>query len=199
MKQSSTFLLLILLMSYSAVSFAQRSQRKQQFKPSEVDKMPIVLLDLVEKSYPKSHLQKVSNSSITIINRTVHEITFKPMYFSGDVALDQINSIVVYSRKRRFRTNLIGAVAGGALGYFVGKQLEPSEREAGLDFFYPRKYNVPSVIGGVIGASIGAVIGDLFTPLHIDHVNTNPKQAVAKLKEYAPSRRSAKSKRKRRR
>jgi len=200
MKKSSTLFIVLLLVACSVASQAQRNQRREKFKPSEVSKMPVVLIDLVEKSYPRAHLQKVTNSSITIIKKTVHEHTLRPMYFSGEVQLDQIESIVLISKKRRLQTNLIGAAVGGVLGYFVGNQIkaDPRNRKAS-ELFYRRPLNVEPILGGIIGVGLGAVIGDLFTPLYIDNVNRNPKQAISKLKEYAPSRKSKKRKRRKRR
>lgn len=198
--KSSIALLVLLCILYSLPTHAQRSQRNQQFKSSEINKMPIVVIDMIEKSYPKAHLQKVTNSSLMIIKKTIHEHTFKPMYFAGEVPIDQIESITLISKKRKWQTNLIGAAAGGAIGYFVGNLLRPDQiRQNNIELISQRPRNgfVEPILGGIVGVGIGTVIGDLFTPLHIDGVNRNPKKAIAKLREYTPSRRSKKVKQRR--
>lgn len=179
---------------------AQRSQRSQQFKASEVNKMPIVLIDMIEKSYPRAHLQKVTNSSLTIIKKTIHERTLRPMYFAGEVPIDQIESITLISKKRKWRTNLIGAAVGGAVGYFIGNQLRPDRiRQNNIELISQPAQNgfIEPILGGIVGVGVGTVIGDLFTPLHISGVNHNPKKAIPKLREYTPSRKSKKGKKRR--
>ncbi len=163
-----------------------------------MNKMPVVLIDLLEKSYPKAHLQKVSSSSITVIKKTIHEYTLVPMYFSGEIALDQIESITLISGKKRLRTNLLGAAIGGATGYLIGRKLRPAQlRQNNIELLNQRPLNgfIEPILGGIIGLGIGTVVGDLFTPIHIDNVRGNPKKAISTLKEYAPSRRSKKSRR----
>lgn len=198
--KSSTLLLLCLFLFSSLGAEAQRSQRKEKFKPSEVSKMPIVLIDMVEKSYPRAHLQSVSNSSLTIIKKTLHEHTLKPMYFSGVVPLDDIESIVLISKKRRFKTNIIGAAIGGAVGYFVGRQFRPDPlRQANIELSSQRPVNgfIEPILGGIVGVGIGTIIGDLFTPLYIDNVNRNQKEAISKLKEHTVNPRKKSKKRRR--
>ncbi|MCB0669396.1 MAG: hypothetical protein KDC80_26410 [Saprospiraceae bacterium] len=201
MKSSTSLALLLVMATFVSVS-AQRSQRRQSFDPAEVRKMPIVLIDMVDKSYPRVHLQKVTDASLTVIKRTLHDHTLKPMYFSGTVALDEIESIVLISKKRRFRTNAIGAVVGGALGYFVGRQFRPDPiRQANLELASQRPVNgfIEPILGGIVGFGLGAVVGDLFTPIYIDNVSRNQKQAISTLKDYAPNRRSKKSRKRKRR
>lgn len=199
MKSSTLFLLLVFSVS-TISSLAQRSQRRQTFEPSEVNKMPIVLIDAVDKNYPKVHLQKVTDASITIIKKTLHDHTLKPMYFSGSVPLEDIESIVLISKKRRFKTNAIGAVIGGSVGYLVGRQFRPDPlRQANIELASqkPRNGFIEPILGGIIGVGLGAVIGDLFTPIYIDNVNRNQKQAISTLKDYVVDRRSKKRKKRR--
>lgn len=201
--KSSTSLILMLILVSSVVCSAQRAQRKQTFKPSEVNKMPIVLLDVVDKKIPKSHLFKVSNSSISIINKTIHDHTQRPMYFSGEVPLDQIESIVLISKKRRFKTNMIGAIVGGTVGYLVGRQFRPDPiRQVNIELASQPPVNgfIEPILGGIVGLGLGAVIGDLFTPIYIDNVHRNQKQAIDTLKDYtfSPRRKSKKKKSRRR-
>jgi hypothetical protein len=198
--KSSTSLLLLIFVLFSLPTHAQRSQRNQQFDPSEINKMPVVLIDMIERSYPKAHLQKVSNSSLMIIKKTIHDRTLKPMYFSTEVSLDEIESITLISKKRKWRTNLIGAAIGGTVGYFVGNQFRPDRlRQANIELISqpPQNGFIEPILGGIVGLGIGTIIGDLFTPLHIEGVSQNQKNAIAKLREYAPSRRSKKNKKKR--
>lgn len=200
MMKSSTLLFLCLFALCSFGAEAQRSQRKVKFKPSEVSKMPVVLIDMIEKSYPKAHLQSVSNSSLTIIKKTLHEHTLEPMYFSGVVPLDEIESIVLVSKKRRFKTNIIGAAVGGALGYFIGRQFRPDPlRQPNIELANQRPVNgfIEPILGGIVGVGFGTIIGDLFTPLYIDNVNRNQREAIAKLKEHTVNPRKKSKKRRR--
>lgn len=197
MKSSLLFIFFYPLITLAA--FGQRtSLRSPGYTPAEIHKMPIVMIDLQEKSYPRSYLQKVSATSVVIIKKTMHERTLQPMYFSGEIALDQIESITLISRKRKWRTNLIGAAVGGTAGYFIGRQFKPEplmQSNIELANQAPRNGFIEPILGTLIGLGVGIVVGDLFTPLRIDNVSQNPRQTVASLSEYAPSRRSVKNRR----
>lgn len=199
MKSSLLFIFFYPLITITA--FGQRaSQRSPAYKPAEIHKMPVVLIDLQEKSYPRSYLQKVTATSVMIIKKTMHERTLQPMYFTGEIALDQIESITLVSRKRKWRTNLIGAAVGGTAGYFIGRQFKPEPlSQANIELLNqpPRNGFIEPILGSLIGLGVGIVVGDLFTPLRIDNVSQNPRKAIASLSEYAPSRRSVKNRKRR--
>ena len=189
------FLLLCILLLTS--SLAQGQRRTKVYRPGEVARMPIVLIDLLEKSYPRSHLEKVNNSSIVIVNRSIHRHTLRPMYFSGDVSFDQISRITIISQKRKWKTNLIGAAIGGAAGYLVGRQLRPDRiRRANIELISQPAQNgfIEPILGGILGAGLGAVIGDLFTPISIEQVNENPREAAKTLRTYLPNKKKKKRK-----
>jgi gas vesicle protein len=120
------------------------------------------------------------------------------MYFNGVVPFDQIDRITVISRKRKLQTNLIGAAIGGAAGYLVGRQLRPDGlRQANIELISqpPQNGFIEPILGGIIGAGLGTVIGDLFTPVQIENVNKNPREAAKKLRSYLPAKRKKKSRR----
>lgn len=199
MMKSFTIFILLCSLLLAVPSLAQRSRQiTSNIKPAEINRMPVVMIDLLEKSYPKAHLQKLSNSSITVIKKTIHEHTLRPMYFSGEIALDQIESITLISGKRRLRTNLLGAAVGGAAGYLIGRQLRPAQlRQNNIELINQRPLNgfIEPILGGIIGLGIGTGVGDLFTPIQIHNVRGNPKKAISTLREYTPSRKSKKTRR----
>lgn len=194
-----TSLLVACLVTCTFSTIAQtRSSSKSKVKmsPHKIHKLPKVDLDLVDKDYPRSYLARVNKSSITLINRAYHNKTHKPVYFQGTVDFNDINSMTIHSRKRRFKTNIWGALIGGAAGYLVGKSVAREDfNQVSIEILNqrPQAGFVEPILGAIVGASVGIAIGDLFTPIQLDNVNKNPRQTSLYLRGL-----NKKSKKKRR-
>ena len=180
MKSSLFCLLTLALLLCTIDSFGQkRNKSRVTLSPKKIHKLPKVDLELLDKSYPRSFLYKVDRSSVTLINRSYHRQTYKPMYFQGKLGLDQIKSMTIHDRKRRFKTNAWGALIGGVAGYLVGKAIAPDDfSQVSIEILsqQPKTGFIEPIIGTIVGASLGIAIGDLFTPIRIEDVNENPRK-----------------------
>ena len=180
MKSSFTyFMIACFILCLGQVQGQNRSNARVKLAPRKIHKLPKVDLELIEKNYPRSYLYKVNKSSITLINRAYHNKTFKPVYFQGDLNFDEIKSITIHSRQRRFKTNIWGAAIGGIAGYFVGKAVAREDfNQISIEILDQRPSTgfVEPIIGAIVGASVGIAIGDLFTPVTLDKVNGNTRQ-----------------------
>ena len=180
MKSSIYLVILVGLSVLSFEAFAQRSSSSRiSLKPRQIHKLPKVDLDLLEKDYPRSYLYRVKNNSITLINRSVHAKTHETIYFMGDVDFSEINAMTVVDRRRRFKTNLWGALAGGIVGYTIGKLAARDDfNQISIEILnqQPKAGFIEPILGTIVGASLGIAIGDLFTPVRLKDVYKNPRK-----------------------
>lgn len=185
--------ILLACMFVISISFAQRTALNS--RPDGLGKMPIVFLEVNNKFYPKSYLARVNNTSIMLINKTMHRNTWEDMYFKGSVDLKDVNRIMIVDRKKKWRNNLVGALLGGAAGYFVGNLLKPGQlRQNNIELIGqpPQNGFVEPILGTLVGASVGMIVGDRLTPVTIEHVNRNPERSARQIRE-AIGQRSRKS------
>ncbi len=178
--KSSISLILILFAFMAGDLYSQDLSRARiNLKPRQIHKLPKVDLDLIEKTYPQSYLYRVKRNSIVLINRTYHRTTHDANYFQGEINFDEINTITVHSRKRKFKTNLWGALIGGTVGYLVGKSVAKEDfKQISIELLnqQPTTGFIEPILGTIVGASIGVAIGDLFTPITIEDVHKRPRQ-----------------------
>ncbi len=183
MKSSLCFLFIALVLVQPCLT-----QEGKSIDPEEVKSMPVVHLDLWEKSYPKSYLSEVNEYSISVISSVVHQKTRVPNYFQGDIDFSEINKIKLVERNRQWRTNLIGAGVGMVSGFLVGRALRPEpERQFLLDLInQPTSKSIAEpILGSVIGGCAGLVVAEYcFTPVRIKNVSSNPEQASSILSGF---------------
>ncbi len=177
---------LLLVLTFTLVAtttvFAQnkRSKARVTLNPRKIHKLPVVDLVHLERSYPRSFLYRVDRTSVTLINRAIHNKTFEIEYFQGKLDLDQIKEMTIYDKGRRFKTNLIGAAIGGITGYFIGKSVAREDfNQVSIELLSQRPQTgfIEPILGTIVGASVGIAVGDLFTPIRLRDVHENPRKS----------------------
>ncbi len=180
-----SILLLCFALSLGHIALAQSNLK---LKPREIHRLAKVDLVMEDgKHVPRSWLYRVNRSDIQIVSKSYHNYSYDAVYFTGKVPLEDIKTITIMSRQRRFRTNLVGALIGGVAGYVVGHTLRAEAHQSErIEVLNQKTFSgvVEPFIGVIIGASVGVAIGDLFTPVTLD-VNVNERRASRMLREIS--------------
>ncbi len=123
-----TKLILLLSLLTCLVCMQSMAQSNLKLKPSKIQKLPKVDIEMADgKEVPRSWLYRVNRSDLQVVSKAYHDNSYDPIYFSGKILLEDIKSITILTRQRRFKTNIIGAVLGGAAGYLIGRSLRAEE------------------------------------------------------------------------
>ena len=163
-------------------------QRLFPMEKQDLKKMHPIEITNDRRAYPKSYLYELNGQELKMVSLVSDNQGFNmKLYAYTDLDILKLDKVKVTKRKEQSKFRLLGALAFGTAGFFMGRTYIKGGEELRnpiIGVINPPNSKIgQSLAGGVIGVSLGLAIGG-FLGERTFYFKNNPQKTRAEFEAY---------------
>ena len=123
MKKLSLLLVVMLIGAMATVADAQTKPRRINIKQGDLKNVSTVKITIDGKEFPESLLYKADRQNLLLLPGLIEDEKGRPHFLTSEIAIKDIDEVIIYNRKQKIKSSIIGGVVGGVGSYLIVDQL----------------------------------------------------------------------------